>query len=136
MCPAINNPTSCHIRAVIRFLCAKNMSDAEIHRELCAVYGQNIKNEGTVRQWCRMIKDRRKMFMMKSEVVGRPSVVSDDLVQSVDENICESRRFTISKVSCEFPQISLTILYQIITARLGYHKFCATWVPEMLMGAH
>jgi hypothetical protein len=36
------------------------MSAAEIHRELCvAVYGQNIMNEGTVRQWCRMFKDGR-----------------------------------------------------------------------------
>jgi hypothetical protein len=31
----------------------------------------------------------------------------------------------------EFPQISLTVLYEIITVRLGYHKFSATWVPKM-----
>jgi hypothetical protein len=46
------------------------MSATEIHRELCAVYGQNIMSEGTVRQWCRMFKDGRKMLTMKSEVVG------------------------------------------------------------------
>jgi hypothetical protein len=34
MCPAIDNPTSCKIRAVIIFLHAKKMSDAEIHGEL------------------------------------------------------------------------------------------------------
>jgi hypothetical protein len=28
-----------------------------------------------------------EMFTMKSEVVGRPSVVSDDLVQSVDQKL-------------------------------------------------
>jgi hypothetical protein len=61
LCPAIDNPASCEIRAVIRFLHAKNMSAAEIHRELCAaVYVQNIMSEGTVRQWCRMFKDGRK----------------------------------------------------------------------------
>jgi hypothetical protein len=27
---------------------------------------------------------------MKSEVVGRPSVVSDDLIQSVEQKICEN----------------------------------------------
>jgi hypothetical protein len=37
---------------------------------------------------------------------GRPPVVSDDLVQSVDQNICEIRRLTILELSCEFPQIS------------------------------
>jgi hypothetical protein len=44
MCPAIDNPASCKIRAVvIRFLHARNMSVAEIHRELCAaVYGRNV----------------------------------------------------------------------------------------------
>jgi hypothetical protein len=45
---------------------------------------------------------------------GRPSVVSDDLVQSVDQKICERRRFTILEVTCEFPQISLTVLYLVI----------------------
>jgi hypothetical protein len=76
------------------------------------------------------------MFTMKSEVVDRPSVVSNDRVQSVDYKICERRRFIISEVSCEFPQISCTVLYEIITLRLGYHKFCARWVPKMLTGAH
>jgi hypothetical protein len=56
--------------------------------------------------------------------------VSDDIVQS------ERQRFTISEVSCEFPQISRTVLCQIITVRLDYHKFCTRWVPKMLMGAH
>jgi hypothetical protein len=56
-CPAIDNAPSFEIPAVIRFLHAKNVSAAEIHRELCGVYGQNVMSEGTVRQWCRMFKD-------------------------------------------------------------------------------
>jgi hypothetical protein len=39
LCSAIDNPASCEIRLVIRFLHANNMSAAEIRRELCAVYG-------------------------------------------------------------------------------------------------
>jgi hypothetical protein len=46
---------------------------------------------------------------------GRLAVVSNDLVQSVDQQICERRRFTISELSCEFPQISLCSLR-------GYHS--------------
>jgi hypothetical protein len=57
MCRAIDNPTSCEIGAFILFLHAKNMSAAEMHLELCAVYGQSVISEGTVRQWCRIIKD-------------------------------------------------------------------------------
>jgi hypothetical protein len=45
-------------------------------------------------------------------------------------------RFTIPELSCEFPQISHTLLYEIITVRLGYHKICARWAPKMLTGAH
>jgi hypothetical protein len=48
MCSAIDNAASYEIRAVIRFLHAKNMNAAKIHRELCAVYGQNVLSEETV----------------------------------------------------------------------------------------
>jgi hypothetical protein len=64
------------------------MSAAEIHRELCAVYGQNVMSEGTVRQWCRMFKDGQQIIH-DEERSGWPSVVSD-LAQSVDQNICEN----------------------------------------------
>jgi hypothetical protein len=47
------------------------MSAVEIHHQLCGmVYGQNVMNEGTVRQSCRMFKDGQKIFTMKNEVVG------------------------------------------------------------------
>jgi hypothetical protein len=76
------------------------------------------------------------MFTMKNKVVSWPSVVSDDLVHSVDQKICERQRFTISELSCENPQIPCTFLYKIIIVRLCYHKFCARWVLKMLMGKH
>jgi hypothetical protein len=105
------------------------MSAAEIHRELWVVYSQNVMSEGTLGQWCRMFKEGRTN-VHDEEQSGTPSVVSDDLVQS------ERWRFTISTLSCEFPQISCTLLYEIIIFRLGYHKFCAKCVPKMLMGQH
>jgi hypothetical protein len=81
-----------------------------------------------------MLKDGR-INVHSEERNDRPSVVSDDLVQSV-EKICEKQSCRISVLSCEFPQISRTLLYEIITVRLGYHKFCARWVPKTLTGAH
>jgi hypothetical protein len=65
-----------------------------------------------------MFKDGRTN-VHDEERNGRPSIVSDDIVQSIDKNNCEKRRFTISELSCEFPHISRIILYEIITARLG-----------------
>jgi hypothetical protein len=64
-----------------------------------------------------------QMFTMKREVVGRPSAVSDDFVQNVHQNMCERQRFIISKLSGKCPQISRTLLYDIITVGPGYHKF-------------
>jgi hypothetical protein len=72
---------------------------------------------------------------MKSEVFCLPSVASDDLVQSVDQIISERRRFNISELSCEFPQILPTVLYAIIIVKQGYHKFCAKCIRKKLTGA-
>jgi hypothetical protein len=55
------------------------MNAAEMHRELCAVYGQNVLSEGSVRQWRGMFKDE----LTGGEVVGRSYVVNDELVQTV-----------------------------------------------------
>jgi hypothetical protein len=49
MCSAIGNPANCEICAVICFFHTKNVSPAQVFRELCAVYGQNVMNEGNVR---------------------------------------------------------------------------------------
>jgi hypothetical protein len=57
MCPAVDHPATCEICAVICFLHVKNMSAAAVHHELCMVYGQNVMNEGNVRQWHSMFKD-------------------------------------------------------------------------------
>jgi uncharacterized protein YecA (UPF0149 family) len=71
MCPAIDNLTSCEIHAVMLFLYAKNMSAAaELHRELCALYCQNVMREGIIRQWCRMFKDGQKNVHDEEEVVS------------------------------------------------------------------
>jgi hypothetical protein len=132
MYPAFHNPASCEIRVDMRFLHIKNMNAAEIQRELCvAVYSQNVMGDGTVRKWRRMFKDERR-DVRDDERTGR----SEELVQSVEQQDCERRHFTISELSCEYPQISRTLLYDIIRIRLGYHKFCARLVPKMLTGAH
>jgi hypothetical protein len=78
VCPAIGNPVSCEIRAVIHFLHAKIMTAAETHCELYMVYGQNVTSEGTVRQWCGMFEDGQTN-VHNEEPSGWPSAVRDDL---------------------------------------------------------
>jgi hypothetical protein len=76
MYPAIDNAASCEIFAVIRFPHAKNMTPTEIHRELCAVYCQNIMNEGTVKRLCRTSKDGWRRIH-DGERSGRPAINSE-----------------------------------------------------------
>jgi hypothetical protein len=66
------------------------------------------------------------------EQSGQPSVVSDDIVQSVDQEVCERQCFTIPSLLCKFQEISLTVLYKIITVRLDNHDLCTRWVLKMV----
>uniref|UniRef100_A0A670YH07 Mos1 transposase HTH domain-containing protein n=1 Tax=Pseudonaja textilis TaxID=8673 RepID=A0A670YH07_PSETE len=125
----------CEVRSVIRFLLAKNHKLIEIFWQLCEVYGDNIITEGGVRQWCIKFKNGRTNIHDEQRS-GRPSIVTDELVAKVDVKIRENRRFTVTELSLSFPQISRSLLHEIVTQKLGYHKFCARWVPKILTENH
>ncbi|KAL4126648.1 hypothetical protein QTP88_010857 [Uroleucon formosanum] len=135
MCAAIENPTSCDVRSVIRFLLAKNLKPIDIYRQLREVYGDYVMNESSVRKWCIQFKNGRTN-VHDEEKSGRPSIVTDDLVAKVNEKIRENRRFTITELSLCFPQISRTLLFEIFSQKLGYDKFCARWVPKLFTDHH
>jgi len=123
----IATPASCEVR----FLHSEGQSAAEIHRRLCRVYGDNVMSDSCVREWSRKFRDGRTDVHDEGGQ-GRHSIVTDELVQRVDQYVRGKFRFTISELSEEFPQTSRTTLYRIVTDRLGYHTFCARWVPKRL----
>ena len=49
------------MRSVIRVLTEKNIHPTEIHRKVVEVYGEGVTNEGGVRKWFRLFKERRTM---------------------------------------------------------------------------
>ena len=57
MFKTIDQPADCEIRSVIRFLTARNVSPAEIHRQISEVYGPNAMSDSKVRKWVRAFKD-------------------------------------------------------------------------------
>lgn len=132
---AIENPEDCEVRSVIRFLWAKKMKASDIHRELCSVYGENVMCDSAVRKWCRLFQEGRTNVHDEPKS-GRPSVITDDLVNQINEKVRENRKFTITDLSDCFPQISRSLVHNIVTEKLGYHKFCARWVPKLLSDAH
>ena len=135
MCAVINNPASSEVHTVIQFLLARNNNAAEIHRQLCEVYGPNVMSDSKVRQWCCLFKEGR-MNVHDEEHSDRPSVITDDLVDKVNTTIRGNRRFTISELSLEFPQVSRSMIYDIVSEKLGYKTLCARWVPKMLTYKH
>jgi hypothetical protein len=50
--PLIENPSSVEVRAVFRFLNAKQKPPTEIHKEVVEVYGENVISRNQVLVWC------------------------------------------------------------------------------------
>jgi hypothetical protein len=89
----IENPTSCEIWSVIKFLKARNVCLAEIHRQVCEVYGENAMSDGMVRRWCRMFSEGRTNVHVDDRS-SCLSLVTADLLDQVNEEIRENRGFT------------------------------------------
>jgi len=130
----IEEAADCIIRSVLHFLSARNVLPSEIHHQICQVYGDNAMSDGMVRKWVRMFNEGENAHDEAQS--GRPSLVNDNLAQKVNERVRDDRRFTISDLSLNFPQISRTLLYDFVRSHLGYRKVCARWVPKMLTEEH
>ncbi|KAJ4426903.1 hypothetical protein ANN_26702 [Periplaneta americana] len=131
----IPSPAACEVRSVIKFFNAQNIAPIEIHRQLCQVYGPNIMSKQMVRRWCRQFCEGRQS-VHDEERSGRPSLINDDRVELVRQCIMENRRFTITELSSHFPQISRSLLHEIVTKHLLFKKVCAWWVPKNLTPEH
>ncbi|XP_023213404.1 putative uncharacterized protein FLJ37770 [Centruroides sculpturatus] len=135
MFKTIADPTDCEVHSVIQFLNAKNVKPVEIHRQLVESYGENVMSDGMVRKWVRQFNAGCTDVHDEARS-GQPSVVNDSLVAKVNEKILENRHFTIRLLCDEFPQISKTVLHDIVTNRLNYRKLCSRWVLKMLTAVH
>ncbi|GFW84146.1 histone-lysine N-methyltransferase SETMAR [Trichonephila clavipes] len=131
----IENSAACEIRCVIRFLNAKKVKPIEIYWRICEVYGQNAMSDSMVRRWVRHFNEGRSE-VYDDERSGRPSLITEELVHTIDEKIKENRKLTISALAMEFPQISRSLMHEIVTDKLKFHKLCARWVPKILTESH
>jgi len=92
----------------------------------CQVYGDNAMRGGMVRKWVQMFNEGRENEHDEARS-GRPSLVNDDLVHKVNERVRDDRRFTISDLFLHFPQISRTLLYDIVSRHLGRRRPHSMW---------
>jgi len=106
---------------VIRFLQAENVRTSEIHRRIVEVYGEHVMNTASVRKWFTVFRNGRT-DVHDAERSGRPSVITDALKQKVNGIIRENRHFKISEVYEQRPEVSRTVVYEIVTEHLQYRK--------------
>jgi len=117
MFKTIEGAADCEIRSVIRFLNARNVLPSEIRHQICQAYGDNAMSDGMVR----MFNEGRENVHDDARSVP-PSLVNDDLVRKANERAHDDRLFTISDLSLHFPQISRTLLYDIVSSHLGRRR--------------
>ena len=88
-------------RAVTEFLSAVNVKQAEIHRRLQAVYGENTVNTTTINRWATKFRECEpgRANIVGQPRFGRPVSVTDDKHQKqVDELIKHDRRITQKQI--------------------------------------
>jgi len=121
MFKTLEGAADCEIRSLISFLNARNVLPSDIHHQICQVYGDNAISDGMVRKWVRMFNEGRQNVHDEARS-GRPFLVNDDLVRKVNKRLRDDRCCTISDLSLHFPQISRTLLYDIVSSHLGYRR--------------
>jgi len=89
-------------RAVTEFLSAENVTPAEIHRCLQAVYGENTVIRTTVSRWAIKFRECEpgRAKIVDQPRSGRPVCITDDKHQKqVDELIKHDRRVTQKQIA-------------------------------------
>ncbi|GFV37856.1 histone-lysine N-methyltransferase SETMAR [Trichonephila clavipes] len=91
------------------FLTARNMSAADIHLQITEVYGTEAMSDNKIRKWVGKFKN------------GRTNVHVE---------------FTITTLSLEFPDVSRSVVFKIVTEGLNFKKLCSRWVPRLITAEH
>jgi hypothetical protein len=111
------------------------MKPADIHRQICEMYGGHAMSDSMVMRWVRHFNEGRENAHA-DPWSGRQSVVNEALVRTGEEKIQENRRSTISSLSLQFPQILRSLLHEILFDKLHFQKLCSRWVPKVFTDIH
>lgn len=135
----LKNVSECELRAVIRFLTAKNETAVNIHKQLISVYGDSAYSYVTVTKWRNCFLSGRNR-VHDEERSGRPSAVKEDKnIVAVRTVLEKERRLTIDEILDRLPpdvELGRTTVFKILTEELKFSKVCARWVPRLLTPVH
>ena len=74
-----------------------------------------------VTKWCRDFSEGRT-DVHDDQRRGRPSLISDDLLQEIEGEIRANRRMTIRELNHIIPEVSKTAIHEAVTDKLRYRK--------------
>ena len=86
---------------------------AEIHKQIVDVYGY-VMNQQNVTKWWRESSEGRTDVHDKP-TSGRPSLISEDLLQEIEGEIRANRRVTIRELHHIIPEVSKTTIREAVT---------------------
>jgi hypothetical protein len=86
-------------------------------------------------KWCHEFSEGRT-DVHDEQRSGRPSLISDDLLQDIEGEILAHQRVTIRELHHIIPEMSKTTIHEAVTEKLGYIKLHICWVPKMLTNDH
>ncbi len=124
---------------VIRYLTMRGESASAIYQQLAEVYGDTVTSD-VVKRWCRSFLEGGTS-LEDDERSGRPSVITEDAINTVQALIDDDRRITVAEVERYFNDvvcdpISHRTVVKIIWNRLDNRKICTRWVPKLLTEEH
>ncbi|XP_011049295.1 PREDICTED: histone-lysine N-methyltransferase SETMAR-like [Acromyrmex echinatior] len=128
-------PSRVVLRGIIQFLFAQDFKSVDIHKQLVSVYGESVMSESMVRRWVREFKAGRHSLEDESGR-GRPSLITDELTTKIENAIRNDRRLTLDELHNLFPEISRSLIHEIVSEKLEFRKVCARWVPRELTPLH
>lgn len=78
----------------------------EIHCQIIAVYSDNVMNEGNFKENIEQLKEQ------------------------IDRYVKQNLRFTLDELNDKFPVCSWSLLHEIVTVHLNYHKILSNGCQE------
>ncbi|KAG5348043.1 SETMR methyltransferase, partial [Acromyrmex charruanus] len=128
-------PSRIVLRGIIQFLFAQDFKSVDIHKQLVSVYGESVMSESMVRRWVREFKAGRHSLEDESGR-GRPSLITDELTTKIENAIRNDRLLTLDELHNLFPEISRSLIHEIVSEKLEFRKVCARWIPRELTPLH
>ncbi|GFX04265.1 uncharacterized protein TNCV_3974141 [Trichonephila clavipes] len=101
------------MRSALRHTFSSCKRSADIHKKIVSVYG-NILNRQNVTKLCRHFSDGRT-DVHDEQRTGRPSVISDALLQRTEEAIRANRHLKLKELHQIILEVSMTTLYEFVS---------------------